>query len=263
MDVDLTGEVAVVTGAGGRLGTIWVSALLDAGAHVLGIDLTDEPPAELKQRAGQRYLGVSADVTDKESIRAALSVCLRDLGAPTIVVNNAGIDSPPSTDGGTWRFEDVPGDLSAAVLDVNALGVLNVCQVFGSRMAEQGRGSVINIGSLYGSVAPNPRMYEHLELDPPFLKPPAYGMSKAAVAALSRYLAVLWGRSGVRVNTLSPGGVLGGQDAVFRKKFTDKVPLCRMALPEDLVGPLLFLASGMSGYVTGQELVVDGGYVCQ
>jgi NAD(P)-dependent dehydrogenase (short-subunit alcohol dehydrogenase family) len=129
-------------------------------------------------------------------------------------------------------------------------------------MARNGRGSIVNIGSLYGSVAPDPRFYEHIEVDPPFLKPPAYGMSKGAVAALTRYLAVMWGPTGVRVNTLSPGGVLGDQDPAFREKFTDRVPMRRMATAADLTGPLIFLASDMSRYVTGRELLVDGGYVC-
>src|SRR5947209_5972646 len=137
-----------------------------------------------------------------------------------------------------------------------------MCQAVGPLMVAEGAGSIINIGSLYGSLAPDPRLYEHLPLDPPFLKPPAYGMSKAAVASLTRYLAALWGASGVRVNTLSPGGVLAGQDATFRARYCARVPLRRMATPADLVGPLLFLASDASRYVTGTELVVDGGYGC-
>ena len=104
------------------------------------------------------------------------------------------------------------------------------------------------------------RFYDHLGYDPPFLKPPAYGASKAAVVNLTRYLATLWGPAGVRVNALSPGGVLGGQDAEFRRKFCERVPLGRMAEESDLVGPLLFLASDASAYVTGVELRVDGGF---
>ena len=148
------------------------------------------------------------------------------------------------------------------MLAVNAHGVLRMCQVFGTDMAERDGGSIVNIGSLYGGMAPDPRLYDHIPLDPPFLKPPAYGMSKAGVGALTRYLAALWGPVGVRVNTLSPGGVRGGQDAEFVRKFSDRVPLRRMAETPDLVGPLLFLASELSRYVTGAELVVDGGYAC-
>lgn len=266
---DLTGRVAVVTGVGGKLGRVWTRALLQAGADVFGLDRVEPEDGALKQyaedaqgRGAGRFAFQYGDVTDRSSLQHALDDCLTRLGPPAVLVNNAGIDQPPSAQSGSWLFEDIPEELSSAVLDVNAAGVLRTCQVFGTEMARRRRGSVINVGSLYGTVAPDPRFYDHIELDPPFLKPPAYGMSKAGVAALTRYLATLWGPSGVRVNTLSPGGVLGGQDPQFREKFTARVPLRRMATEDDLVGPLLFLASDMSRYVTGTELVVDGGFVC-
>jgi NAD(P)-dependent dehydrogenase (short-subunit alcohol dehydrogenase family) len=109
-------------------------------------------------------------------------------------------------------------------------------------------------------VAPDPSLYDHLEVDPPFLKPAAYGASKAGVVQLTRYLARLWGPSGVRVNVLSPGGVAGDQDEEFLRKYTARVPLGRMASLDDLGGPLVFLASDASAYVTGQEVRVDGGF---
>ncbi|MFE9443815.1 SDR family oxidoreductase [Streptomyces sp. NPDC006602] len=261
MSIDLAGEVAVVTGASGKLGTLWVEALTAAGADVAGLDLKGVRNSAVPPPGPGRTLFLDADVTDRASLESALVTVTECLGPPTVLVNNAGIDQPPSADRGSWRFEDVPDELSAAVLDVNVLGVLKTCQVFGADMARRGRGSVINIGSLYGSVAPDPRMYQHLPLDPPFLKPPAYGVSKAGVAALTRYMATLWGPHGVRVNTLSPGGVLGGQDATFIDQYTARVPLGRMAVNEDLAGPLVFLASALSSYVTGHELMVDGGFV--
>jgi len=127
-------------------------------------------------------------------------------------------------------------------------------------MAKAGRGSIINIGSLYASVSPDAHFYDHIVSDPPFLKPPAYGASKAAVVNLTKYFATAWGPRGVRVNTLSPGGVLGAQDDQFKSKFNARVPLGRMALHQDLIGPLQFLASDASAYVTGAELRVDGGF---
>ncbi|MFD4371321.1 SDR family oxidoreductase [Streptomyces sp. NPDC058486] len=264
--IDLTGEVAVVTGVRGRLGAVWVDALLGAGAHVVGLDVRDDDGPDLRavleRHEPKRFVPLVADVTDTDGLRRALDACLDLAGEPTVLINNAGVDSPPSAQGASWRFEDIPDEVSGGVLAVNAQGTLRMCQVFGSRMARRGGGSIVNIGSMYGGLAPDPRMYEHLPVEPPFLKPPAYGMSKAGVAALTRYLAALWGPAGVRVNTLSPGGVLGAQDPVFREKFDARVPLRRMARAEDLTGPLLFLASGLSRYVTGTELTVDGGFGC-
>jgi NAD(P)-dependent dehydrogenase (short-subunit alcohol dehydrogenase family) len=179
---------------------------------------------------------------------------------PSILVNNAGIDQPPGQPDKACCLEEIPFELNREVFEVNALGLFLVSQVFGGQMAKAGRGSIINIGSLYASVAPDSRFYDHIECDPPFIKPPAYGASKAAVVNLSRYLATLWAPCGVRVNVLSPGGVLGDQDPEFRRKFCDRVPLGKMAVDSDLRGPLLFLASSASSYVTGIELVVDGGF---
>lgn len=265
-DIDLSGQTAVVTGVQGQLGAIWADALLGAGASVLGVDLKVQTSQQLSdvlgRRGTDRFLLAEADITDRGALLSALDRCRSGLGVPTVLVNNAGIDQPPSATAGSWQFGDIPAELSAAVLAVNAQGTLLACQVFGSAMARDGRGSVINIGSMYGVLAPDPRLYQHMPLDPPFLKPPAYGMSKAGVAALSRYLAALWGPAGVRVNTLSPGGVLGNQDAEFRAKFQARVPLRRMATAADLTGPLLFLASDLSSYVTGVGFVVDGGYIC-
>jgi NAD(P)-dependent dehydrogenase (short-subunit alcohol dehydrogenase family) len=231
-DAPLSGRLAIVTGASGNLGPVWISALRDAGANAVGVDL----------KAAEGVL--ACDVTD----RGSLADVLAETGAPDILVNNAGIDSPP---GGN------EGDFSKT-LEVNVTGLYNATQVFGEAMCEAGRGSIVNIGSLYATIAPIPALYDHIE--PPFTKPAAYGASKAAVVNLTRYFARLWGPRGVRVNALSPGGVRGGQDAEFVRKYSERVPLGRMAETDDLTGALLFLASDASAYVTGLELRVDGGF---
>ena len=261
----LNGEVAVVTGALGKLGPMWAGALLAAGACVMGLDHPDQKPGEAfealqKKYGAQRVQLTSADVCDRADLERACEHCRQTFGIPTILVNNAGIDQPPDQPGGGYRLEDIPLELNRKVFEVNTLGLFLVTQVFGQPMVEAGRGSIINIGSLYASVAPDSRFYDHIPSNPPFLKPPAYGASKAAVVNLTRYLATLWASSGVRVNALSPGGVLGGQDDDFKRKFCARVPMGRMATEEDLRGPLLFLASEASAYVTGTELVVDGGF---
>jgi NAD(P)-dependent dehydrogenase (short-subunit alcohol dehydrogenase family) len=259
----LEGRVAVVTGAFGRLGPVWCEALLEAGAKVVALDLEGAAPsteyARLRQSAGERLLAMPADVRDRASLEAARSRCKEAGAEPSVLVNNAGIDQPPGP-ATTYAVEDVPAEQFDRVLDVNVTGAFQAAQVFGPAMIQAGRGSIVNITSLYASVSPDARFYDHLPADPPFLKPPAYGASKAALVNLTRYLATHWGPLGVRVNALSPGGVEGGQDADFKRKFTSRVPLGRMAEARDLGGPLIFLASDASSYVTGIELRVDGGF---
>jgi NAD(P)-dependent dehydrogenase (short-subunit alcohol dehydrogenase family) len=233
----LAGRVAVVTGALGTLGSVWTQALAGAGATVVGIDLS----------AADGVL--EGDVTDRASLERTLAEVARRHGPPTVLVNNAGIDVPP---GGQ-------DDASfTRTLEVNVAGVFNATEVFGRAMCEAGRGSIVNIGSLYAAIAPIPALYDHIR--PPFTKPAAYGASKAAVVNLTRYYARLWGAYGVRVNALSPGGVRGDQDEEFVRKYSERVPLGRMAERDDLVGPLLFLVSDAAAYVTGIELQVHGGF---
>lgn len=261
----LDGRVAVVTGALGNLGPVWIEALLDIGATVVGLDLPNASPSDAFNRLQSRRDSTAlallrASVTDRAALIAVRDEVVSAFGVPAVLVNNAGIDQPPTAAGGGYRLEDVPLEINRGIFEVNTLGLFQVAQIFGSAMVRARRGSIINIGSLYASVSPDPRFYDHLVSDPPFLKPPAYGASKAAVVNLTKYLATAWGPCGVRVNTLSPGGVLGGQDDEFKRKFCDRVPLGRMAVHEDLIGPLQFLASDASAYVTGAELRVDGGF---
>jgi NAD(P)-dependent dehydrogenase (short-subunit alcohol dehydrogenase family) len=238
---ELDGVVAVVTGASGRLGPVWTSALREAGATVAGIDLEPGDGVE------------AADVTDRAALEAALRRIAAEHGPPSVLVNNAGVDQPPDP---AASGEETP-EAFARTLEVNLAGVFNATTVFGAEMVTAGRGSIVNIGSLYASIAPEPRFYDHL---PGFVKPAAYGASKAGVVQLTRYFARHWGRYGVRVNALSPGGVRAAQDADFLEKYCARVPLGRMAEPDDLGAPLVFLASDDSRYVTGHELRVDGGF---
>jgi NAD(P)-dependent dehydrogenase (short-subunit alcohol dehydrogenase family) len=261
----LEGETAVVTGASGNLGPVWIEALLEQGASVLAIDRPDLQGSQALEALVSRWLDqrlsfVFSDVRNRETLQAACEECKRRWGLPTVLVNNAGIDQPPKKKGKPRGVEEIPLEENREILEVNTLGAFLVSQVFGTEMVKGKRGSIINIGSLYASVSPDPRFYNHIPQDPPFLKPPAYGASKAALVNLTKYLATLWAPYGVRVNALSPGGVLGAQDEEFKRKFCDRVPMGRMATPEDLKGPLVFLASKASAYVTGIELRVDGGF---
>jgi NAD(P)-dependent dehydrogenase (short-subunit alcohol dehydrogenase family) len=252
---DLTNEIAVVTGSTGRLGRIWIKALRDAGATVWGTDTE-------ATMNGSPFKGIQAghaDITSEREVRALFQLVTATSGhAPTILVNNAGVDSRPSmTD-----YDAMAG----AMARVNLLGTDLMTRIFGAAMAEAGKGSIINIASLYGLVVPDLRYYDHREDG--WVKDPMYGATKAGVIQLTRYYAAKWAASGVRVNALAPGGVVAGsdgltaQDPQFAEKYTSRIPMKRMCTPEDLSGPLVFLASEAASFVTGQTIALDGGYLC-
>jgi NAD(P)-dependent dehydrogenase (short-subunit alcohol dehydrogenase family) len=257
-------RVGVVTGALGNLGPVFCEALLEHGARVLATDLEGRRPSPrfsaLRERFGEDRLLVAAmDITQRDSLSSALDLCTRHFESPSILVNNAGIDQPPR-EMETFELQDIPLEVAAQVFTVNALGTFQAMQVFGGEMARRGGGSIVNIGSAYATAVPDPRYYDHLACKPPFLKPPAYGASKAAVLNLTRYFAVHLAHRDVRVNALSPGHVLGNQDEVFKSKIRSRIPLGAQARPEDMKGALVFLASDASRYVTGVNLDVDGGF---
>ena len=260
----LDNQVAVVTGACGKLGPIWVDALVSAGARVAALDLPTAAPsslfADVASRAGAAVRRVPCDITDRASIEAAARDVAGSFGVASILVNNAGIDQPPDSPAKRHPLSGLPADEFRRMVEVNLIGTFQMTQVFGEEMARGGGGSIVNIGSLYASVSPDPHFYDHLEGALPFIKSPAYGASKAGVVSLSKFFATHWAARGVRVNTLSPGGVLAGQDESFKAKYGARVPAGRLAQADDLKGPLVFLASRASAYVTGHELRVDGGF---
>jgi NAD(P)-dependent dehydrogenase (short-subunit alcohol dehydrogenase family) len=196
----LDNRIAVVTGAGGKLGAVWTEALLEAGARVAALDLGSAVPTvrfeELARLAGAAVQCFECDITRRESIEAVASLVAERMGEPTILVNNAGIDQPPDSPGGRHQLHDLPIDDFRRMVEVNLLGTFQVTQVFGARMAERAGGSIINIGSLYASVSPDPQFYSHLAGNAPFIKSPAYGASKAAVVNLSKFFATHWAGRG-------------------------------------------------------------------
>ena len=260
----LENTVAVVTGACGRLGPIWIEALVEAGARVAALELPGGSESSLyasvAAKAGGAVRRFDCDITDRASIETAAGAVASQMGTASVLVNNAGIDQAPDKPNERHRIHELPADTFRRMVEVNLIGTFQMIQVFGEQMAAAGGGSIINIGSLYASVSPDPHFYDHMPGSVPFVKVPSYGASKAAVVNLSKYFATHWASRGVRVNTLSPGGVLAGQDEQFKAKYGARVPLGRMAEAEDLKGPLVFLASRASSYVTGHELRVDGGF---
>jgi NAD(P)-dependent dehydrogenase (short-subunit alcohol dehydrogenase family) len=262
----LEGKVAVVTGGLGLLGRQHALALAEAGANVAVADLdrqaADQFAGELTRRFGGRACGCHTDITDAGAVAALCDDAQRALGPIDILVNNAAIDDKFSSGAHdeTAAFERYPLERWKAMLETNVTGTFLCCQIIGRGMADRAAGSIINIASTYGVVAPDQALYRNADGTQPFFKGPAYPTTKGAVIALTRFLAAYWGNRGVRVNALSPGGVDTGQDPGFVARYCARTPLGRMATPTDYQGALVFLASDASSYMTGANLVVDGGW---
>jgi NAD(P)-dependent dehydrogenase (short-subunit alcohol dehydrogenase family) len=191
-----------------------------------------------------------------------LAVARSRFGTPTVLVNNAAIDSPPDAPlEENGPFETYPEASWDKVMNVNVKGVYLACKVIGSAMAEAGRGSIVNVSSIYGIVSPDQSLYEYRRArGETFFKPVAYSVSKSALLNLSRYLATYWARRGVRVNTLVIAGVENRQEEAFLQAYCQRIPVGRMAERTEYNGAVLFLASDASRYMTGSQLVVDGGW---
>jgi NAD(P)-dependent dehydrogenase (short-subunit alcohol dehydrogenase family) len=240
----LAGRSAVVTGGAGQLGAEIVRGLENAGARVAVFDT-----------AADRF---RVDVTD----RAALEAAIDEVGTPDVLVNAAALDSPPDAPPEeVGPVESYPEGSFDQVMEVNVKGTFLCCQVIGARMAAEGRGSIVNLSSIYGMLSPVQDLYEFRRRGgEEFFKPIAYSVSKSAIYNLTRYLATYWAKSGVRVNTLTLAGVWNDQPQEFIDAYTQRMPIGRMAEATEVVGPVVFLASDASSYVTGANLVADGGW---
>jgi NAD(P)-dependent dehydrogenase (short-subunit alcohol dehydrogenase family) len=255
---DLTGRVIVLTGGAGILGVQMAKALLARGARLALIDRESSrlEAAAAQLDAGAALLPILTDITDRASYSGAAKQVERAFGAVDVLINNAAAKSPNFFE----PFETFPDEDWDLVMGANVKGVVLGCQLFGAGMAARGRGSIINTLSIYGVVAPDQRIYEGSEYEGRAINTPAvYSASKAAVWGLTKYLASYWGDRGVRVNAVTPGGVFSGQNDTFVKRYSNRVPMARMAKADEMSGAVVYLASDASSYVTGQNLVVDGG----
>lgn len=256
-------KTAIVTGALGLIGKKHCEALAQAGANVVVADVDGEKSQQFARQLGDNHLGIGIDVTDKASVTNALKKIRDRYDTIDVLVNNAAINDMfenPAMAKDLSAFENYPLETFQKSLDVNVTGVFLCSQVFGSTMAQQGSGSIINIASTYGMVGPDQTIYRNECGDQTFYKSAAYPVTKGAIINFTRFLAAYWGDKGVRVNTLSPGGVENGQNEFFINNYSAKTLLGRMATASDYQGALIFLASEASAYMTGANLVVDGGW---
>jgi NAD(P)-dependent dehydrogenase (short-subunit alcohol dehydrogenase family) len=259
----LTNKTAIVTGACGLLGKQHCLALAEAGANVVVTDMNEDLCQSVVSALGGNHLAVGFDVTSPESIQEAKQRILDKYGRIDVLVNNAAINDMfenPALAGTQSMFENYPLEMWDRSWKVNVSGVFLCSQIFGLVMAEQGGGSIINIASTYGIVAPDQNIYKNEAGEQTFYKSPSYPVTKSAVIGFTKFLASYWGTKNIRVNALSPGGVENNQDEFFKTNYSNKTLLHRMASPSDYKGAIVFLASDASAYMTGANLVVDGGW---
>lgn len=263
------GKVIIVTGGLGQLGAQYVKALHERGARV-AVFATHFTPERLKTALGEiasspRLLFFKVNITDKKAISTALDEIEAKWEAPDGLVNNAGVDTQPSAPPEvSGPFEEFPEEVFREVVEVNLVGTFLMTQQVGARMRRAGKtGSIVNIGSIYGVVSPVQDIYSYKKEDTgiPFVKPVAYSAAKSGVYNFTRYCATYWGREGIRVNTLTLSGVWrADQDPRFQKNYCARIPIGRMAKEDEYNGAVLFLLSDASRYMTGSNVVVDGGW---
>jgi NAD(P)-dependent dehydrogenase (short-subunit alcohol dehydrogenase family) len=265
---DLTGRVAVVTGGGGQLGFEFCRTLAEAGAAVAVVDLNESASqAAVDTLAKSRYkaLALPTDITQPDSVNEVVEKALSAFGRLDILVNSAALDpkfDPDALNKGIvpGAFEDYPLDLWNSALNVNLTGMFLMTQACVKPMLQQGKkGSVINICSTYGLNGPDQRIYVKENKRVAF-KPVYYTVTKAGVLGFTKYLAAYYAGTEIRVNALTPGGVFNNHEDYFVKNYSAKTILGRMANKDEMNGALLFLASDASSYMTGNNLIVDGGW---
>jgi 2-deoxy-D-gluconate 3-dehydrogenase len=274
---DLSDRVAIVTGGAGLLGAEFCQTLVMAGARVVIADIDVNAAKTLAislanhssqndrsntQRVKSTAIGLWTDVTDIDSVQNTVDTTLSTFGRLDILVNSAAMDpkfDPQHAGGHLNAFEDYPLDGWRQALDVNLTGMFLSCQSGVRQMLAQGQGVIINVCSIYGMVGPDQKIYRR-EGERPQFKPVYYSVTKAGVLGLTRYLATYYAGKNIRVNALTPGGVINQHDDEFVQAYAARTVLGRMAEKDEMNGALLFLASDASAYMTGANLVVDGGW---
>lgn len=256
---DLSNRVAIITGGGGLLAAEHAIALIDQGAKVILADYNEaalQKAAEVLAKENYKVAIFTADVTSKESWENLRQFAINKFGRIDILINNAGFTNQSKSKNFDASFENFPLEDWNKIMNVNLTGTFLGCQVIGSYMVEQKKGSIINIASLYGVVSPNHRVYPGTGIS----QPVAYSVSKHGVVSLTKYIATLWADKGVKVNALTPGGIWNGHQGLFLERFEQLIPIGRMSDKTELRGGIVYLASDASSHVIGHNLIIDGGW---
>lgn len=259
---DLQGKNVLITGGAGFLGTYFTKALSAAGADVAITYVDNEADAQklaqdVSAENGNTVMAVPMDVTQVSSVEAAFSQVAGKLGGVDVVVNNAALDPKfdAAADKNAKVFENYPADILRKGVDVNLVGYVLVAQQAVRHMKDRKKGVIVNISSIYGEVGPDQRIYPKGTQ-----KPVDYAITKGGVVMLTKWLATTYGADGIRANTLTLGGVFKGHDASFTDAYGSRTPLGRMMNPEEVAGPLVFMVSDAASYMTGADVIVDGGW---
>jgi NAD(P)-dependent dehydrogenase (short-subunit alcohol dehydrogenase family) len=266
---DLSGRTAVITGGAGLLGVRHAEAIAEMGGVPVLVDIdgtrAEAVAAEVESKYRCRAIGLSSDITDPGAVSDLLSQVLDRTGRVDILINNAAnnpkMDASNSDAILKTRLENFPLELWNRDIAVGLTGAFLCSRVLGNEMARRGKGVIVNVASDLALIAPDQRIYHRPEVaeDQQPVKPVSYSVVKHALVGLTRYLATYWANRGVRVNAISPGGVYTGQDDVLVQRLSNLIPLGRMARQDEYKAAIVFLVSDASSYMTGANLVIDGG----
>jgi len=255
----LDGRVALITGGAGHLGRAMADALAELGAAIALLDIDRHTTLQTAERIraayGVRTIAIGVDLTDDAAVRAVPDLVVKELGGLDILVNNAALVGTSALGGWAVPFDQQTVETWRLAMEVNLTAPFVLTQACRATLTASGHGSVINIGSIYGMVAPDMSLYAGTDLG----NPAAYAASKGGLLQLTRWLTTVLAPK-IRVNAITVGGISRNQAAAFHDRYTARTPLGRMASEEDLKGAVAYLASDLSAYVTGHNLVVDGGW---